>query len=833
MSVVALSPKVGAPSSSFSAHDKTLSSNLNQTQSQSQSQSQSLSQSQANSTYQGASAHTAGSAKFEASGAYEPHFTGTSTAPVQAAPITSLALATHVSQSLHSSPNVSFNASSLAANSLQSSAQTFSATPAAISSTPLFNGTNTATPISSNVAGIDAVKAPLAIADATPVLPTFNGASQALKASPFAESRPQVTLPQTNAPRVNALKDRASLHADASFSLLTGPRSISGVRGGQIAAPVSTPAFSSITSAIGSSLGANALSTTSPSLSVTSSIPADIFTPSSSSIGTSSTELPAFNPSSTGSVSPITPDLAAVFGPQTVFTGAAVVDSSTSNPAGNSSVNNSSGNSGNSGNISSSNSSAASAGTVEQSNSAQAADQSARNEVAQPTVLEQFTQVFGDAKAQVSQVEDPAIASNPDDRQQALADVFAKNDNQLEKQAQEEASQKQQAVAAEQAKQQQSQAQSQAQQAQEQVKQAQEKAQAQQQQQVDSLKARDSEVKAHEHAHATVGGQYAQSPSFKYEKGADGQRYATDGEVQIDVSAVGGDPLATINKMKQVYAAAIAPVDPSSADIRVAAEALQKMNEAKVKLAEERQQQIVDLQTTQTLVGADAQIKALPPLQEHTPVVTGNVDESGNIAQPQNAVSTPVSDAVDKLIQRVEAQRAKTAVTTDTSSNTSSETPSNTSSTSGSVNTPTTVETIEPPTATLAFGEASTAADLATRFIPRPDSTASRYYAAVAQASIGPSVRADVTQQVNIQPSNLAPVNELPNNAQSATVLPTLAAKDTNEINESPSSISASENRSASLQRESSVEDNTSQEAGLIQPQYLGQQPARYVDFSV
>ncbi|MCS6118948.1 protein-glutamate methyltransferase [Shewanella baltica] len=807
MSVVALSPKVGAPSSSFSAHDKTLSSNLNQTH--------------ANSTYQGSSAHTAGSAKLEASGAYEPHFTGTSTAPVQAAPIASLA--THVSQSLHSSPNVSFNASSSASSSLQSSTQTFSATPAAISSAPLFNGTNTATSISSNVAGIDAVKAPFSVA-ATPVLPAVNGASQALKANPFAESRPQVTLPQVNLPQVNGLKDRASLHADASFSLLTGPRSISGVRGGQIAAPVSTPAFSSITSTIGTSLGANALSTTSLSLSVTSSIPADIFTPSSSSIGTSSTELTAFNPSSTGSVSPITPDLAAVFGPQTVFTGAAVVDSSTS--LDNSSVNNSSGNSGN---ISSSNSSAASAGTVEQSNSAQAADQSARNEVAQPTVLEQFTQVFGDAKAQVSQVEDPAIASNPDERQQALADVFAKNDNQLEKQAQEEASQKQQAAAVEQAKQQQSQAQ----QAQEQVKQAQEKAQAQQQQQVDSLKARDSEVKAHEHAHATVGGQYAQSPSFKYEKGADGQRYATDGEVQIDVSAVGGDPLATINKMKQVYAAAMAPVDPSSADIRVAAEALQKMNEAKVKLAEERQQQIVDLQTTRTLVGADAQIKALPPLQEHTPVVTGNVDESGNIAQPQNAVSTPVSDAVDKLIQRVEAQRAKTAVTTDTSSNTSSETPSNTSSTSGSVNTPTTVETIEPPTATLAFGEASTAADLATRFIPRPDSTASRYYAAVAQASIGPSVRADVTQQVNIQPSNLAPVNELPNNAQSATVLPTLAAKDTNEINESPSSISASENRSASLQRESSVEDNTSQGAGFIQPQYLGQQPARYVDFSV
>ncbi|MEM6249062.1 putative metalloprotease CJM1_0395 family protein [Shewanella vaxholmensis] len=816
MSVVALSPQVGAPSSSFSAHDKTLSTDLSQSHSQSKTQSKT----HANSTYQGVSTQ-AGSAKLEASGAYEPHFTGTSTAPVKVSAIAPLV--TYVSQSLHSSPNVSFNASSSADSSLQSSAQTFSAMPAAISSTPLFSDTNTATPISSNVAGIDALKAPLAIADVTPVLPpAFNGASQALKANPFAESRPQVALPQTNAPQanvaqVNGLKDRASLHADASFSLLTGPRSISGVRGGQIATPVSTPALSSITSATGTSLGANALSTISPSLSVTSSIAADIFTPTSSSINTTGTEPSAFNPTNTGSAFPIMPDLAAVFGPQTVFTGAAVVDSSTSNSAGNSSVNNTSVNN-SSGNISS-NSSVASTVTVEQSNAAKAVEQSARNEVAQPTVLEQFTQVFGDAKAQVSQVEDPAIASNPDDRQQALAAVFAKNDNQLEKQAQEEASQKQQAVAAEQAKQQQSQAQSQAQQAQEQVKQAQEKAQALQQQQLDSLKARDSEVKAHEHAHATVGGQYAQSPSFKYEKGADGQRYATDGEVQIDVSAVGGDPLATINKMKQVYAAAMAPVDPSSADIRVAAEALQKMNEAKVMLAEERQKQIVDLQTTQTLIDADAQIKELPPLEKHSPVVTGDVDESGNIAQPQEAVFTPASTALDKLKQAIEAQTANTRVI-DTGSKTSSDI-------SDSITTSITVETIEPPTATLAFVEASTSADLATGFISRSDSAVSRYYAAVAQASAGPSARVDMTQQANIQPSYLASSNELHSNLQSTDVL------SANDVNEQSSNISASANTNVSLQSELYVEDDLLQETGFIQPQYLGYQQARYIDFSV
>lgn len=725
MSVVALSPKVGAPSSSFSAHDKMLSSNL--------------SQSHANSTYQGASAHTAGSTKIEASGVHELQVTGTSFAPVQATPITSLAA--NVSQSLHSSPNVSFAASS------------------AVSS----------------------------------VLPVLNGASQAPKIDPFS-----VPTPRSN-PQVNTLNDRASLHADASFSLLTGPRSISGVRGGQIAAPISTQVFSPVAGTSNSGLGVNSLATISPNLSVTSNIPVDIFTPLSPSIGTSGTDIPAFNPSNTGDVSPIMPDLAAVFGPQTVFTGAALVDPSTSDSVINSAVNKSI---------------ATSAGPVGQSNSAQALDQSASNDVAQPTVLEQFTQVFGEAQAQAGPVDAPATASNPDDSQQVLAAVFAPNDNQLEKQVQEEESQKQQIAAAEEAKQQ-----SLVQQAQEQEIQAQEKVQAQQQQQVDELKTRDSEVKAHEHAHATVGGQYAQSPSFKYEKGADGQRYATDGEVQIDVSPVGGDPLATINKMKQVYAAAMAPVDPSSADIRVAAEALQKMNEAKVMLAEERQKQIVDLQTTQTLIDADAQIKELPPLEKHTPVVTGDVDESGNIAQSQEAVFTPASTALDKLKQAIEAQTANTRVI-DTGSKTSSDI-------SDSVTTSTTVETIEPPTATLAFGEASTSADLATGFILRSDSAASRYYVAVAQASAGPSARVDMTSQANIQSSYLASSNELLSNLQSTDVL------SANDVNEQSSNISASANTNVSLQSELYVKDDLLQETGFIQPQYLGDQQARYVDFSV
>ncbi|MGI2225624.1 putative metalloprotease CJM1_0395 family protein [Shewanella frigidimarina] len=102
--------------------------------------------------------------------------------------------------------------------------------------------------------------------------------------------------------------------------------------------------------------------------------------------------------------------------------------------------------------------------------------------------------------------------------------------------------------------------------------------------QIDQLAQRDNEVKTHEQAHAAVGGSLAQSPSYQYEKGPDGRRYAVDGEVNIDVSTVDGDAQATLTKMQKVYAAAMAPVQPSMADIRVAAQALQNMNEAKKEL---------------------------------------------------------------------------------------------------------------------------------------------------------------------------------------------------------------------------------------------------------
>lgn len=77
-----------------------------------------------------------------------------------------------------------------------------------------------------------------------------------------------------------------------------------------------------------------------------------------------------------------------------------------------------------------------------------------------------------------------------------------------------------------------------------------------QESQIRELKKRDAEVKAHEQAHAAVGGAYASAPTYTYAKGPDGKKYAVGGEVQIDTSPE-RTPDATIRKMDVVIRAAL------------------------------------------------------------------------------------------------------------------------------------------------------------------------------------------------------------------------------------------------------------------------------------
>ncbi|ABK48174.1 Protein-glutamate O-methyltransferase [Shewanella sp. ANA-3] len=619
MSVMALSSQIGAPSTSFLGADKSIEPSKG-------------GKPQSGQTYQGgngqavatlsASTVNLNTPKFEASGALAPSLSSLGAAMNQAVPMsrTTPALLTDVK-------------------------------PASA-------------PISSHV-------------DIAPVQKAFTAlggnATAQLNSKQLHSNKPPSQALQSNQPHSAPLDTSLLASSSSSFSLLTGPRSIGGMREGQIATVDTQPSVSTLTASdVGFSTTSDAITPfapPAPSLAATIATPdgsvvsaslglANIFstsTPVGTNIGP--TESNGILPNASSAV--VTPFTTEFVGVDAIGKASDSSASASFNPNALQESNQSSGvseqlsrvfnePSGESGQVG--------AGITPNAQTQQ-----------QQTQTEQI-QAQNARDEQAKQARTQAVQEQ-EQKQQALAEVFAKADQSKQAQQAQDEQTRQQDLAKEQ------------------VKQAQEKAIEQQKAQVDALKSRDTEVKAHEHAHASVGGQYAQSPSFKYEKGADGQRYATDGEVQIDVSIVPGDPLATINKMKQVYAAAMAPVDPSSADIRVAAEALQKMNEAKAKLAEERQQQIVDQPTTETLIGAEAQIDGLPPLKERQIQVTGKIDANGNITAPQDEPSAPVTEVIDKIKQAIAAQVAS----------------SNTSDAVSTTEVDTT-ETIEPPTATLAIG---------------------------------------------------------------------------------------------------------------------------------
>lgn len=114
------------------------------------------------------------------------------------------------------------------------------------------------------------------------------------------------------------------------------------------------------------------------------------------------------------------------------------------------------------------------------------------------------------------------------------------------------------------------------------------------------LSQRDSEVRAHEQAHSAVGGQYAGSANYTYQRGPDGVSYAVGGEVPIDVGPVNGDPRATLEKMKTVQRAALAPAEPSSQDRRVAAMAAQQASQARVEIVSESRESVLSETSSET-----------------------------------------------------------------------------------------------------------------------------------------------------------------------------------------------------------------------------------------
>lgn len=121
---------------------------------------------------------------------------------------------------------------------------------------------------------------------------------------------------------------------------------------------------------------------------------------------------------------------------------------------------------------------------------------------------------------------------------------------------------------------------------------------------VDQLKARDLEVRQHEQAHLAAAGSLATSgASYTYERGPNGVNYAVGGEVNIDTSP-GRTPEETLEKARQVQAAALAPAEPSSQDRGVAARAAQLQQQAQAEISAKQQERVrgYDLSEKQTTI---------------------------------------------------------------------------------------------------------------------------------------------------------------------------------------------------------------------------------------
>lgn len=105
---------------------------------------------------------------------------------------------------------------------------------------------------------------------------------------------------------------------------------------------------------------------------------------------------------------------------------------------------------------------------------------------------------------------------------------------------------------------------------------------------IQRLKKREQEVIAHENAHRAVGGSLVRGGGYHYIQGPDGRRYISGGEVQIDTSPVHDDPEATMLKAEHIIRTALAPVDPSPQDLRVAGEAQTMFSRASVEVQMEK-----------------------------------------------------------------------------------------------------------------------------------------------------------------------------------------------------------------------------------------------------
>lgn len=141
---------------------------------------------------------------------------------------------------------------------------------------------------------------------------------------------------------------------------------------------------------------------------------------------------------------------------------------------------------------------------------------------------------------------------------------------------------------------------------------------------ITELKTRDREVRAHEAAHAAVGGQHAGAPTYAFKNGPNGVSYAVSGEVSISTSTISGNPQATLQKAQQIQRAALAPAEPSTQDRHVAAQATQMAQQARVDIAQQPELEPGSLQSRTSDDDLPTSVVNIPQLLSDAGVREGN-----------------------------------------------------------------------------------------------------------------------------------------------------------------------------------------------------------------
>lgn len=162
------------------------------------------------------------------------------------------------------------------------------------------------------------------------------------------------------------------------------------------------------------------------------------------------------------------------------------------------------------------------------------------------------------------------------------------------------------------------------------------------QEQIDKLKSRDREVKNHEQAHIAAGGSYVKGgASYDYQTGPDGKQYAVGGSVNIDTSAVDGDPEATIAKAQVVIKAALAPAEPSGQDQKVASAARQMMSEARKELTSQKNAEINSEHDNENITGSESVgANNLETSSENNSTAVNSENSTSNTSAADNNVSS-------------------------------------------------------------------------------------------------------------------------------------------------------------------------------------------------